>query len=218
MGFLKSKRCELMKVLVVDNGSRYLEHIVHIVGRKHLYDVVKYDPQGPMDDTGYDAIVLSGGMKNEVVDELPDGSPYFYHEFELIRNTGLPVMGICLGLQMVNVALGGTLQRLPEFILVYDHPVALTVHGQSLLGTDTIGVHKRHQWAADDIEGTGLHVIAESDDCIEMLYHPERNIVLTQFHPEHDIDDDSLFWNIFDTVTQGSKEEQYPMQTIAKYA
>lgn len=207
-----------MKVLVVDNGSRYLERIVHIVGRKHLYGVVEYDPQDSIDATGYDAIVLSGGMKNEVVDVLPDGNPYFHHEFELIRNTELPVMGICLGLQMVNVALGGTLQRLPEFILTYDHPVTLTTHGQSLLGMDTIGVHKRHQWAADDIEGTGLHVIAESDDCIEMLYHPERNIVLTQFHPEHDTNDDSLFWNIFDTVAQDTNEEQNPVQTIAKYA
>ena len=207
-----------MNVLIVDNGSKYTERILHIVGRKHLYDVVAYDPHAPIDDTGYDAIVLSGGMVNEVVDTLPDGRAYFHHEFELLRQTELPVMGICLGLQMVTVALGGTLQRLPEFVHEYDYPVTLTEHGKRLFSAEQLLVHERHQWAVDTLEGTGLRVLGESPDCIELLHHPERNMVLTQFHPEYDTEDDELFWSIFDTVAQDTQQEPYEFRNVEEYA
>lgn len=141
-------------------------------------------------------------MNKEVLDTHSDGLPWYRHEFDLIQNTDIPIFGICLGLQMVTVALGGNLRKMPNLVETNKF-IEVNNSGTSLIRTDKeVYVHKRHQWVADKLENTKLSVLGTSTEGIEIVHHPKKRIIATQFHPEIDADDKSekLFWNLVNTV------------------
>jgi gamma-glutamyl-gamma-aminobutyrate hydrolase PuuD len=115
-------------------------------------------------------------MQNEVADDLINGVPWYRHEFDLIRTTDKPILGLCLGLQMINVALGGTLKKLDNMVLSYDKQIELTQIGKQYLGNNQLcsSVHEKHQWVVDSYQGTNLQLIGYSEDGVELLYYPKR--------------------------------------------
>ncbi|MCH5351866.1 MAG: gamma-glutamyl-gamma-aminobutyrate hydrolase family protein [Acutalibacter sp.] len=118
-------------------------------------------------------------------------------EISLIRTfseSGRPILGICRGLQIINVALGGD--------LVQDIPTApahrweessgdkahgVTAEKDSFLYPlygERFAVNSAHHQAVKT-PGEGLSVAAMAEDgVIEALENRERNIYATQWHPE----------------------------------
>jgi putative glutamine amidotransferase len=110
---------------------------------------------------------------------------------------GLPVLAVCRGVQILNVALGGTLvQHLPDVTsqphLVVDHkrePVhTVRLEPDSLLGriigTPSLGVNSLHHQAVDQV-GTGLRPVGWAEDgIIEALEHDSGRAIGVQWHPE----------------------------------
>lgn len=118
------------------------------------------------------------------------------------------VFGICRGLQVINVALGGTLlQNIPvrhQFV-TRDKLHAVTFNGRlkSLYGKTGI-VNSAHHQAIDRL-GNGLKAVAVSDDLfIEGI--SGKNVFAVQFHPERSIppaiDGGILFKEFFKTVSK----------------
>jgi putative glutamine amidotransferase len=119
----------------------------------------------------------------------------------------LPVLGICRGAQVLNVALGGTLhQHLPDVIgharhqagnAVFTTSSVRTVPGTrlaSLVGDSSEAQCYHHQ--AIDRLGDGLIVSAQdvADGVIEGVEIPGEDFVLAvQWHPEERLDDLRLF-------------------------
>ena len=114
---------------------------------------------------------------------------------------GLPVLAICKGMQLLNVALGGTLKldilghKIPE---QKDHDV-------QPLRSDTKATHQfgkvnsSHHQAVDRL-GTGLEVESwcASDDIIEQIRLRDYSFALgVQYHPERGKIYDSLFGDFF---------------------
>ncbi|WP_407666271.1 gamma-glutamyl-gamma-aminobutyrate hydrolase family protein [Mycobacterium pinniadriaticum] len=130
-------------------------------------------------------------------------------EFALIAaalRRHLPVLGICRGAQVLNVALGGTLhQHLPDLLghtrhqqgnAVFTTSKISTMAGSllaSLIGPNTNAQCYHHQ--AIDRLGDGLLVSALDDEgVIEAVEMPGRDFVLAvQWHPEETLDDLRLF-------------------------
>ena len=144
-------------------------------------------------------------------------------EFELLSGAirrGLPVLGICRGAQVVNVALGGTLhQHLPEVVGHSDHQKGNAVFSTSsirtvpgtrvaaLIGESSDAQCYHHQ--AIDRLGEGLIISAQdSDGVIEAVEIPGDNFLLAvQWHPEERLDDLRLFAGLVEAAAAYSREK-----------
>jgi putative glutamine amidotransferase len=175
------------------------------------------------DDEGVDAVVsrLDGVVIAGGADIGPDNYDHEPHEttdrprtdrdrteiqiYRSARNHGLPVLGICRGLQIMAVASGGHLiQDLPSagYGLVHrDRPGTFTEHGATfaegslvarILGTTDTRVNSSHHQAVAD--GGSLTTTGwAADGTVESLEDPEAAWVLgVQWHPEMS-DDRRLF-------------------------
>jgi putative glutamine amidotransferase len=114
----------------------------------------------------------------------------------------MPVLGICRGMQLLNVALGGSLdQHLPESIGSEAHRTVAGTFSQHQVrlepgslacaaagGTEGFMVFSHHHQGVDRL-GDGLRVSGRSadDDLVEAIELPDRRFALgVIWHPEED--------------------------------
>jgi putative glutamine amidotransferase len=184
---------------------------------------------------GLDGLVLTGGRdvdpaaygqdRNSTTDEPAGDRDAF--EFALVRGAlarGLPVLGICRGAQVLNVALGGTLhQHLPDVLGHTKHQAGNAVFTTSgirtvagtrlaaLIGESTDAQCYHHQ--AIDQLGQGLIVSAQdgADGVIEAVEldpgkYPDKWALAVQWHPEERLDDLRLFAAVVDAARAHATE------------
>lgn len=172
-----------------------------------------------------DGLLLSGGgdidslrygqephPKSEGHDPLRDRMEEL--AFYAAVRRGIPVLGICRGIQSINVAMGGTLvqdipTQIPGSVKHYASgyaPVLLhsvTVSGGSLLervvGCDMNAVNSWHHQSVDRIaDGLKVNAVAP-DGVIEGLEAADgRPILAVQFHPEELSHEVAAFQKLFD--------------------
>lgn len=158
-----------------------------------------------------DGICLSGGIdidpkryfeaKSERCGETEDKRDVFeLTVFALASMQDKPILGICRGMQLINVAMGGTLyQDIPtEYISdiahiqkegKFEHSHEVNVIKGSplynLLGSERIKVNSFHHQAIKNL-GEGLEIMAQAaDGIIEAVYAPSyRYLQGFQWHPE----------------------------------
>jgi GMP synthase-like glutamine amidotransferase len=138
----------------------------------------------PSDASGFDAIVSMGGPMNVYEEEK---YPFLKEEALFLRqaiDSGVPVLGICLGAQMIAKACGAAVKKAPVGELGWARvrltPTARTdplFHGIS----ETLQVF---QWHDDtfDIPAGGLR-LATSRECPNQAFR-YRNAYGLQFHVE----------------------------------
>ena len=151
-------------------------------------------------DTSFDGLILCGG--NDIFPQYYGQTTNGAHSFDLERDrteleltkrfidTGRPILGICRGHQLLNVALGGTLiQDLPCSDFHRTKNGADSVHYinakgvlQKLYGNE-LYVNSAHHQAIDTL-GAGLSTTAWCDGIIEAIEHKSKPYLGVQFHPE----------------------------------
>ena len=139
-------------------------------------------------------------------------------EFELALTKralakNLPFLGICGGMQVLNVALGGSLiQHIPDYLQseinheqpppkdIPSHPIIIkpqTILSKLADGHDEIMVNSTHHQAVDKV-GNGLIVSAVApDSIIEAIESPNHKFVIgVEWHPEY-LNSNNLDFNLF---------------------
>jgi putative glutamine amidotransferase len=145
-------------------------------------------------------------------------------EIALVRaalESGLPVLGICRGLQLINVACGGTLyqdiftqrpdcqghrQSAPRDTNTHKVQVLETSRLHDVLGQTLVWVNSRHHQAVRD-PAPGLTPSARAGDgLIEALEKPDHPFLLAvQWHPEGTWSHDEYSLKLFQALTGAAK-------------
>jgi putative glutamine amidotransferase len=131
-----------------------------------------------------------------------------------LLDMGLPFLAICRGMQVVNVALGGTLiQHLPDSTVAHRqsmHRVTLQpgCATAAVMGGDEFDVSSYHHQAIDRL-GTGLRVVGRADDdCIEVVEHLSAPMLAVQWHPEDYADTARHEQALFDAIVADAESHR----------
>lgn len=167
---------------------------------------------------GLDGLILTGGL--DVQPELygaerhpttdparPDRDAWELALFAGAEERRMPVLAICRGLQLVNIAKGGTLhQHLPEALGTERYRIGGGVFATNtvavdegtrlaaLIGEGDFDVHSYHHQGIDAL-GDGLVATARTDDGLVQAFEGdgEGYLVGVQWHPEENSEDRRLF-------------------------
>ena len=154
--------------------------------------------------------------KRDTVDELLLQDAY---------NMRKPLLGICYGLQILNVYRSGTLVQHIESAVNHEAgrkvPVAHQVEIEpgsklaEILGESrTMPVNSSHHQSADVI-GDGLTITARcpEDGIIEAIEgtSPDHFVVAVQWHPERSFEDDARSRRLFRALVEAAKEKHFEL-------
>ena len=126
----------------------------------------------------YDLIVLSGGSGFSVVNH----KNVFKKEIRLIKNSKIPILGICLGAEIIAISFGGKLKKslskekgIMEIKKIKNDPLIKGLPNK-------FKVYESHRWIIKNCKN--LIPLAKSKKGIEIIKHPSKKIYGVQFHPE----------------------------------
>lgn len=145
-----------------------------------------------------DGLVVTGSA-NDVhpkyyEEELIEGKEYKFDEYPLVKNivelfekTNKPILGICAGIQEINVIFGGTLhQEIPNHNLKDQSKHNVKLNNDSFLykvyKENLIEVNSYHKQAVKDLAPNFKVTAVSEDGIIEGI--EKNNIVAVQWHPE----------------------------------
>jgi len=164
------------EVAVLDYGSQYSQLIVRRVRElgfaSHLYPP---DRLSELKNPG--AVILSGGPRSTSDRDAPDV------DFKLLMNLGVPVLGVCYGMQLLNIKHGGAVK--PGVTREYGS-AKLVVSEKSALFN---GVSRESQvWMSHSDTCSNFSpettVIATNEDAVPVALQWGERCFGIQFHPE----------------------------------
>ena len=163
-------------MLVVDLGGQYSQLIARRVREARVYSelVGHRSPAATLRDRNPAALILSGGPASVYADDAPQVDPGIYE-------LGVPVLGICYGMQLMAQDLGGKVERAAgEF-----GKTSLTVTGALAAGLpeEQTGWMSHRDSVTAPPEGATVTGGSEATP-IAAFEAPERGFYGVQFHPE----------------------------------
>ena len=166
-------------VVVVDFGAQYAQLIARRVRELHVYsEIVPHRITAEeMKAKNPSAIILSGGPTSVHVDGAPALDPAIY-------DLGIPILGICYGVQLIAQQLGGTVGR--GLRGEYGRAKATRVGDSGLLAgsPDEQDVWMSH-FDAVTVPPEGFVCTASTPEApVAAMEHADRKIWGVQWHPE----------------------------------
>lgn len=166
-------------VLLIDHHDSYTWNLAHlfaeVTGR--LPDVVQHDRVAAADLRGRTHVVLSPGPGR------PDRPSDFAAGRTALADAGVPVLGVCLGLQGIVATFGGRVARTRP---AHGEVAVIRHDGRGIFAglPDDFAAVRYHSLATVEVPAC-LEVSAVSGDGTVMgVRHRTRAIEAVQFHPE----------------------------------
>lgn len=165
-------------IVVLDFGGQYTQLIARRVREQQVFsailpctapieEICKLDPVG---------LVLSGGPSSVYDKNAPLCDPK-------ILELGVPILGICYGMQWLTHELGGKVERADR--REYG-PAQLDIERASKLFAGLPGELKIWNSHGDHVVGlpAGFHVTGRTDNAVAAVENPEKKFYGVEFHPE----------------------------------
>jgi anthranilate synthase/aminodeoxychorismate synthase-like glutamine amidotransferase len=171
------------RVLVIDNYDSFVYNLVQYLGELgadpvvHRHDAVTLEQ---MDALAPDAVLVSPGPGR------PEDAGLSNAAIEHFGSLGVPVLGVCLGLQCIGQLYGAEVVRAPKVM----HGKTSEIHHNGAgvfrgLPEPLTATRYHSLVVARDTVPDVLEITAESDDGLVMgLRHRELPVEGVQFHPE----------------------------------
>jgi len=166
-------------IVILDFGSQYTQLIARRIREQNVFSAVlpctaKLDEIQAQNPAG---IVLSGGPCSVYDTDAPPADP-------AVLQLGLPVLGICYGLQFITHHLGGRVRSAEK--REYGHAEVEIVDVHNPLFAEMPA--SLHVWMSHGDEALdlppGFHLTAKTASAVAGIANPERRIWAVQFHPE----------------------------------
>ena len=201
-------------VIVLDFGGQYNQLIARRVRECGVYCEVK-PYTTPLDEIRAlhpIGIIFTGGPNSVYAEGAPSVDAAIFR-------MGIPVLGICRGIQMINVAFGGTLyqdlpseyadtsvchmQAVPGYVPTHTVRVEKGSFVAVATGMDTLRTNSFHHQAVKRV-ADGFRVAATATDgVVEAIEDPDRGFFGTQFHPEdHTVAGDTVMVKFFEFLVR----------------
>ncbi|MBL8030873.1 MAG: gamma-glutamyl-gamma-aminobutyrate hydrolase family protein [Candidatus Doudnabacteria bacterium] len=166
------------QALLIDNGSSYIKNLQLLLQEAGLGSVIiDYENLNESFVHEADLTVLSGGHKYTIANH----ADYYSRELELIRTANKPIIGICLGFELVAVAFESVLRYLPmKDKGLREIQVSLP---DSIFDRQNFTVYESHQFAVPSVPSP-LVALATSAHGAEIIKHESKPMYGFQFHPE----------------------------------
>jgi GMP synthase (glutamine-hydrolysing) len=167
------------KVLVLDFGSQYTKLIAKAVRELGVYSrIVPYDiPSSEIEEMGPKGLILSGSPASVYEKNSPHPDPAIYE-------LGIPILGICYGMQLIAQDLGGRVARARE--REYGLARLRACDDEDLLRG--LGPREPVWMSHGDVVAElppDFAIIARSGRLpIAAIRHKKREVYGVQFHPE----------------------------------
>ena len=178
----KSTLTDVQKIIVLDYGSQYNQLIARRIREFGVFSELRShkitaDEVREINPIG---IVLSGGPNSVYADNA-------FGIDEAIFELGIPILGICYGMQLLTDKLGGKVVPAGQTGNSEYGQSTLRLKAESKLFADTPKeqtVLMSHGDAVTEIPA-GFHLVGDSADCpYAAIENAEKNIYGIQFHPE----------------------------------
>jgi putative glutamine amidotransferase len=192
------------------SGRRYLDALARAGAVPAILD-----PSQPV-DVGvlgrFDGLLLLGGgdvdpARYGASERHPEvgGIDEYHDAFELAAlaaalDLDLPVLAVCRGCQVLNVALGGTLRQHVDDHQGVLHPVAVAPGSrtEAAMGTAHPTGWSRHHQVIEQVGGGLIVTARDADGLVEGVELPDRWVVGVQWHPEDSAAEDPAQQGLFD--------------------
>lgn len=174
---------QALRVLFVDNFDSFSYNVVHLLASRGVAPdvLLNDDPRlQPAILERYDALVVGPGPGR------PEHAPQMMAVLRAAIERGMPVLGVCLGLQAIGEVMGATVTHAPR--LKHGKTSSIEHDGSGVFAglASPLTATRYHSLCLDPstIPAT-LRVTARSEDgVVQGVAHRDRPVHGVQFHPE----------------------------------
>jgi GMP synthase (glutamine-hydrolysing) len=166
-------------IVILDFGSQYTQLIARRIREQNVFSAVLPCTASLDEIRAYKPIglILSGGPSSVYDADAPAADPR-------ILDSGLPILGICYGLQFITHHLGGKIRPADKREYGFAEVTLLDTDLPLFAGLPaTMEVWMSHGDHAQEL-APGFHLMAKTANALAGIANPARRIYAVQFHPE----------------------------------
>lgn len=192
-----------MRVLVIDNDTHYKKRMAALLQGLDTVTIQHQEISPELLDSGFDLIVLTGTQGRHSAKY--DAETFWANESELIRTSEVPIIGVCLGAQLMAHIFGARLSVIPGNRRIKGLKRIYNIKKTPFTFFRYNGgrVFVSQRWRITELPDE-LEPLCASAEGIDVFRHKTRSIYGVQFHPERRAEDNDgarIFFTIVKQLT-----------------